>query len=87
MRRFAILLSLLALSAATAFGQVVTGRIAISDDGNIHDLDDITSSALTRAIIDRSGNAANSFTGLLRPLLDYYCESGSQDGEQCYWSH
>ncbi|MBV9009595.1 MAG: malectin [Verrucomicrobia bacterium] len=38
---------------------ISTLRIAISEDGNYHDRDDITSSAMSLAILSATGNAAN----------------------------
>ena len=37
---------------------VVPGRIAVSSDGNYHDLDDILASSVTLAILAKTGNAA-----------------------------
>ena len=46
------------LCAPPAFAAPVPGRIAVSSDGNRHDCDDLFATAVTVAIIAKSGNAS-----------------------------
>lgn len=53
-----LLLCLLPITAATAQFPTIPGRIAISSDGNDHDCDDITATAMTIALLARTSNAS-----------------------------
>src|SRR5262245_53370885 len=57
LRQPAIFLSVL-LWASVASAATVPGRIAISSDGNKHDCDDLFATAVSVAVLAKSGNAA-----------------------------